>query len=693
MKRSPAILTTFSIAALLLTSASAMNGKYVTITGGNMALYTIQSSAVSGNQTLSSDQIISPCFSFDGTKIACWRNSGGKWYLSIMNVGSRTFINLLDISSWTATTPKAPMGGIRWPAGDWIYFIRPDGTTEVSGEVWRINSADPSKKEMILDYVKPTDPNPKRMFNFYLSPDVRLAMIGVARTSGQWTSYQPIHYFPPTDDDPFCREAMVFDLPNCNPCVAPTGSFSGRFKDGMHEAITLYQWNESAKTYSLMTTLPESGCNIRNIDLEAWSGASDWAGTFEAPDWAVNSDQWIVMEVGLLESGGDLGKGCNSVAFSWKDQKCIKITNNGAGAKASTGSLFVEGGAANSWQDINNNWTSIQPIELLPRIDATGSVSPYRITLSSKPAGADLYYTTDGSDPTQSSTKYIGPVNISVPADRVLWLKAKAFMAGKTPSNLARKLLYPCAIKSVGLTCNLWKNVAGTQISDLLSNSRYPNNPDQTWIGPNLDNQFGNPWGYVQGDPYSNFGYRLHGYVIAPMTGSYVFKLSSNTSISLRLGTSSDPASAREVAQITLSTTSDPGSKVASSSPITLQAGNWYFIEQIVKGGAYWTYTGGSWQVSGQDMTPDMILMPADSVPHSPVRSIRPDGAIVRGAAPLSQPASGVVYDVLGNRVSTTLGSRGLSSSRLPVGIYFVKVGNGRGGEVRRMVVRGLGAR
>ena len=65
----------------------------------------------------------------------------------------------------------------------------------------------------------------------------------------------------------------------------------------------------------------------------------------------------------------------------------------------------------------------------------------------------------------------------------------------------------------------------------------------------------------------------------------------------------------------------------------------------------------------------------------------------MRGAAPLSQHAAGVVYDVLGNRVSTTLGSRGLSSSRLPVGIYFVKVGNGRGDEVRRMVVRGLGAR
>jgi len=408
----------------------------------------------------------------------------------------------------------------------------------------------------------------------------------------------------------------------------------------------------------------------------------------ESPDWAVNFDQWIVMKIGVLEAGANLDQGSNAVAFSWKDKKCIKFTNNGTGAAASTGSLFVEGGSANSLQDINNQWTVVPPIELLPRIDATGAASPYQVSLSSKPAGADFYYTTDGSEPTQSSTRYAGPVSIPVAADRVLWLKAKAFMAGKTPSNTARTLLYPCAIKSVGLTGGLWKNIEGTQVSDLTSNSRYPNNPDRTWTAPNLDNQYGNPWGYVQGDPYSNFGYKLYGYIIAPLTGSYIFKLSSNTSISLRLGTSSDPASAREIAQITLTSTSDPGMKVVSSSPIILQANNWYFVEQILKGGIYWTYNNGSWQVTGQEIAPDMILMPKDSVPRPPSGLIAPQVTMQSNRLTGETASAGCIYDVKGRLVFFFSKSSGVRTGLSNPGVYVLRAAGRQGEPARRIVVR-----
>jgi alpha-tubulin suppressor-like RCC1 family protein len=55
------------------------------------------------------------------------------------------------------------------------------------------------------------------------------------------------------------------------------------------------------------------------------------------------------------------------------------------------------------------------------------------VTISCATSGASIYYTTNGTDPTQSSTLYSGPVLV----DRSLTLKARAFKAGSNPSAVA----------------------------------------------------------------------------------------------------------------------------------------------------------------------------------------------------------------------------------------------------------------
>src|SRR6185295_5224548 len=60
----------------------------------------------------------------------------------------------------------------------------------------------------------------------------------------------------------------------------------------------------------------------------------------------------------------------------------------------------------------------------------TGLTPPKAVTLTCATAGAQIYYTTDGSDPTTSSTLYSGALNLTV--DTVL--KAKAFKTGMLAS-------------------------------------------------------------------------------------------------------------------------------------------------------------------------------------------------------------------------------------------------------------------
>ncbi len=55
-----------------------------------------------------------------------------------------------------------------------------------------------------------------------------------------------------------------------------------------------------------------------------------------------------------------------------------------------------------------------------------------KVALASTTAGAKIYYTVDGSNPTQSSTEYTAPIEIT----QAVTIKAKAYAAGHTASDM-----------------------------------------------------------------------------------------------------------------------------------------------------------------------------------------------------------------------------------------------------------------
>lgn len=62
--------------------------------------------------------------------------------------------------------------------------------------------------------------------------------------------------------------------------------------------------------------------------------------------------------------------------------------------------------------------------------------SPTNVTISCATAGATIHYTTDGTDPTESSAVYSTPIPVSVTTT----IKAKAYKTGMTPSSIASGL-------------------------------------------------------------------------------------------------------------------------------------------------------------------------------------------------------------------------------------------------------------
>ena len=123
-----------------------------------------------------------------------------------------------------------------------------------------------------------------------------------------------------------------------------------------------------------------------------------------------------------------------------------------------------------------------------------------------------------------------------------------------------------------------WDDIGGTSVSALTDDPRYPDSPDESIWWQTFEGQVG------RGD---NYGIRASGYVYPPVSGEYIFWISGDDECQLWLSTDDDPANIEQVSHVTGWTNSREWSKedTQKSKPITLQAGQKYYIEALMKEG------------------------------------------------------------------------------------------------------------
>lgn len=137
-------------------------------------------------------------------------------------------------------------------------------------------------------------------------------------------------------------------------------------------------------------------------------------------------------------------------------------------------------------------------------------------------------------------------------------------------------------------------NIAGSLVSNLTSNTNFLNNhPDSAknvWrIGS---------W-FVSGE-ISNYGFRYRGYVHPPITGNYIFRCCANGEGKVYLSSDENPSHLQLKVQHSENVTPTQGSAICDhnipqSTPISLTAGNKYYIECLFKGGNTTTWFKVGW--------------------------------------------------------------------------------------------------
>ena len=130
-----------------------------------------------------------------------------------------------------------------------------------------------------------------------------------------------------------------------------------------------------------------------------------------------------------------------------------------------------------------------------------------------------------------------------------------------------------------GVMREVYPNIPGTSLNDLINHQSYPDNPGSFQI---IKEKFEAPVNEAD-----NYGQRMHGILKAPGTGNYIFWISSDDSGRLLLSSDETPENLKPIAEVNGWTQSREWGKYAEqkSEPVYLEEGKLYYIMALMKEG------------------------------------------------------------------------------------------------------------
>ncbi len=200
------------------------------------------------------------------------------------------------------------------------------------------------------------------------------------------------------------------------------------------------------------------------------------------------------------------------------------------------------------------------------------------------------------------------------------------------------------------LRWEVYTNVPGMVLSDLTTHPSFPDHPAFS----SLLSQFETP---VHID--DNFGARISGFVLPPVTGDYVFYISSDDQGALFLSSDENPANKVQIAwepawsdvRQWVGTVSGRTNNENISQPIPLEAGRRYYIEALHKEAGGGDHLGVAWQMPGElppevgaPPIPGAYLATLGGVPTNQLPTITIVASDSEAQEPYVDPVSGAVF-------------------------------------------------
>jgi len=321
----------------------------------------------------------SPAFDINGCKVAFYRlgralsttsgkvtANGGKTTISVMNIDGSNVVNLCDCPGEPHMDEDGD-GGLDWPAGDWIYYLKPVSNGGSMNELWKVNV---NTKENVNVCTYDLGGGRFRRFSLNLAA----TKIGNQIIDGSWFN---------SNVDPFPNSCSINSRSgNCNSCVSASGNYQAKF-NGNHTELCL---SGSGGVKAPPTNINNGGGSFSGVVLRQFQALTtdQFGNDVEGLGFACNSDKWVLQHVGWYGHASEMVWGSEQVACNWADMACIRISNNGKIARETCpaegrpgpdccggcgttyygnefGDLWVDGGAANAgkYEDGDGTWHSV----------------------------------------------------------------------------------------------------------------------------------------------------------------------------------------------------------------------------------------------------------------------------------------------------------------------------------------------
>jgi len=141
-----------------------------------------------------------------------------------------------------------------------------------------------------------------------------------------------------------------------------------------------------------------------------------------------------------------------------------------------------------------------------------------------------------------------------------------------------------------GLIREVYQNVFGGSVFSLTNSANFPGSPDTVGTIPSFE---------APSDAGDNYGQRVRGYLVPPVTGPYIFWISSDDGSALFLSTDDQPGNRIQIASVPGFTDSHQYDRYPTqpSVPITLRANQRYYIEALHAEGGGADHLEVRWQL------------------------------------------------------------------------------------------------
>jgi len=254
------------------------------------------------------------------------------------------------------------------------------------------------------------------------------------------------------------------------------------------------------------------------------------------------------------------------------------------------------------------------------------------------------------------------------PAETNQWLRALSFLA-------CLMLAGVCPATAGSILREVWQGIGGSAVRDLTSSPNYPDNPTST----NYLSSFEAPTGAAD-----NYGQRVHGYLVPPVTGYYTFWIASDDNGELWLSTDDLVGNKRLIASVTGWTAAREWTKEPNqrSTTIWLEQGRYYYVAALMKEG------GGGDNLAVRWLRPDAI----DEGPI-PGTYLQPWGIAIQAPVISQQPTNTTAIEGRTARFSVALQSPGVANYQWFKNGVLIPGANGPVLDYRPVLLSDQGAR